>query len=1541
MNSKRLWVRTATCVALPFTMGALYAVRAPVRPLSRTPVFVPHHGQGSTELQFSSHTNGYSIYLTRTGATLETQRGAVQMTFVHGAPKSVEGAGPLPSRTNYFLGNDPAQWRTGLPNYSRVLYRSLYPGVDLLFYGGEEGLEYDLVLEPGADPGRIRLALERSQRVRLLPGGDLAIAAEGAEFILRKPKVYQEVNGVRKPVEGRYRVEGRSVVFQLGAYDRGRRLVIDPVLAYSTFFGGSSTDFGRAVAVDAHGNVYVAGYTGSADLPVTPGAYGTVFRGGTIDGFLAKYDASGALIYTTYLGGSGFDTIAGLAVDGLGNAYVTGSTQSVDFPVTSGAYSTSSCGGSDAFVTALNAQGNALLYSTYLGGTSLDQGTAIAVNANGEAFVAGTTDSADFPVTPHSYRTSYSGGYDVFVTHLNAAGTALVYSTYLGGSNFDEALGLALDGAGNAYVTGGTISTDFPVTVGAAQSSNSGLYDAFVTALDASGRGALYSTYLGGSGLDISAAIAADASGNVYITGYSFSPDYPVTPGAFQGKLAGLANAMVTKLSFSGAIVYSTFLGGSGQDVGRAIAVSPAGVVTIAGETFSTDFPVSANAFQSTSPSGDAALVATLSANGGALVYGSYLGGSSHQSAAGVALDVAGNLYITGDTQSPDFPVAHAAQPSLGGLTDTFVVKFSVQNPPPQLSLLTPDTALKNAGPTFLAATGSGFAPGASVQWTTPLGTQVVLPANFISTAQVQATAPASLFTTAGVAQVAILNPDNSLSGTRPFLIADSTQPAPALTSISPDTVAPNSPGFALTANGAGFKSGASVWWTGPGGAASTLPASFISAAQVQAAVPASLLTTPGIAQVAILNPGDTLSNTQPLLITANSPSPPVLNSISPSSAIVGSSAFTLTAAGGSYQPGASIWWTAPTGGSVALPATFTSSAQLQATVPASLLTTAGTAQVAILNPDFGLSGGKPFQIYNAGPQVVSVTPSSGAGVSQTFSLVFSDPLGAGDLQSAQMIINPAVSGNSSCYVWVDPVHRGVYLTNDTYNAWPGAALGSSGTLQNSQCAVNAGASSVALSGNTLTVNLALTFLPGYAGVKNIFGYATTAGGLNSGWQKLGSWTVPSGPQAISVTPASGSGISQTFSVVFLDPNGAADLTSAQVIVNPAVSGASSCYVWVDPVNKGIYMANDSYNAWPGTALGSPGTLQNSQCTVNAGASSVIFSGNMLTVNLALTFQASYVGAKNVFGYATTAGGQNSGWQKLGSWTVPSGPQAVSVAPVSGSGISQTFSVVFSDPNGAADLTSAQVIVNPAVSGLSSCYVWVDPVHKGVYLTNDTYNAWPGTALGSPGTLQNSQCKVDAGASNVSLSGDTLTVNVAISFEPGYAGAKNVFAYATTSGGQSTGWQKLGTWTVPAGPQAVSVAPSSGSGATATFSVVFADSSGAADLNSAQVIINPSVAGLSSCYVWVDPAHNSIYLTSDAYNSWPGTALGSSGTLHNSQCTVNAGMSSVVLSGDLLTVNLSLTFQPAYAGAMNVFGYATTVGGQNTGWQKLGTWTPH
>jgi hypothetical protein len=642
----------------------------------------------------------------------------LRMTFVgaNPAPRLV-GTEELPGRANYFIGNDPGKWRSNVPTYAKVQYKDVYPGIDLVYYGNQRQLEYDFVVSPGADPNRIRISFQGTDKLEVDAEGDLVLHTAAGPIRQRKPVIYQEVVGARREVSGGYALKGaHQVGFQVAMYDPSRPLVIDPALFYSTYLGGSGDDFGDGIAVDTSGNAYVTGQTASTNFPTTAGAAQSTFGGvngfGYGDAFVTKLDPTGsALVYSTYLGGSGDERGNGIALDAAGNAYIVGFTNSTNFPTTPGAFQTTYRGGSfDAFVAKLDAAGSTLVYATYLGGNSFDFGDAIAVDLAGSAYVTGSTDSTNFPTTVGAFQPAFGGTGplgvgDAFVAKLNPTGSALVYSTYLGGSGDDAGTGIAVDPTGSAYVGGNTHSTNFPTTPGAFQSAfGGGPFDAFVARLDPVGAVLVYSTYLGGSGDDEGFGLAIDASGNVYVTGSTTSTNFPTTPGAFQTSFGGVGSsgfgdAFVTELNPTGsALVYSTYLGGSDDDAGASIALDTSGNAYVTGWTASSNFPTTAGAFQAALAGGFDAFVTKLNPTGTTLVYSTYLGGSGDDFGFGIAVDALPNpnAYVTGDTASANFPTTpRAFQTTFGGGTDdAFVTKIA------NVELL--------PGPTTARVTGGG-----------------------------------------------------------------------------------------------------------------------------------------------------------------------------------------------------------------------------------------------------------------------------------------------------------------------------------------------------------------------------------------------------------------------------------------------------------------------------------------------------------------------------------------------------------------------------------------------------------------------------------------------------------------------------------------------------------------------------------------------------------------------------------------------------------------------------------------------------------------
>ena len=927
-------------------------------------MFEANLGQAEATAAFLGRGPGYAIHFDGDGISLVRGQDIVRMELKGALPPRISGVQPQEGRANYFIGK-PDQWITDVPLYAGVQYRGVYPGVDLVFYSGAGELEYDFTLAPGASASTINLVFRGIDEMRI-DGGDLVLKTGWGELRHRRPRVYQMRNGRRSEIAGRFVIRGpKEAGFETEPYPAGSTLVIDPVMVYGTYIGGTGADSAWAVAADSAGAAYVVGETSSVNFPKT---FTISNSSGNGDAFIVKLNPSGTgVLYATYFGGNSRDSARGVAVDSAGNAYITGFTYSPDFPATAGAYRSPSLGQPDAFAIKVNASGSALVYSALIGGAGSDFATSIAIDTSGSAYIAGYTSSVAFPVTSGGFQRSFGGGLqDAFVAKLNPSGSGLIYCTYLGGSGNDVANGIAVDAAGEAYIVGYTDSANFP-TRSPIYANYGGQGDAFVAKLTPAGDSLVFSTYLGGSLVDIATAVALDSSGNVYVTGATLSANFPVTGGAFQTLNQGSYDAFVSKIGSQGtSLLYSTYLGGEGSDQSSSIAVDANGTAYIAGFTYSFHCPLQ-SPIQSSTHGGQEAFATAVGPTGASLVWSTYLGGSGDDQAAGIAVDPAGSVYVAGSTFSNDFPTTSGAYRTVyAGDGDGFLVKL-------------------------------------------------------------------------------------------------------------------------------------------------------------------------------------------------------------------GSSA----------------------------------------------------------------------------PRAVSVAPSSGTGRSQTFSFVYSDPNGASDLASTQVVFNTAVNGVGACYINVDPTRGFAWLGNDGFTIWLGPiTLGAAGSLQNSQCVLNGIGSSVVSAGNTLTLDLALTFQATFIGAKNVYAYAQSAGGLTSAWPQLGTWTLSNQPPLpVSVMPSSGTGRSQTFSVVYSDPNGVTDLASTQVVFNTAVNGIAACYINVDPTHGFAWLGTDGFTSWMGPiTLGAAGSLQNSQCILNGAGSSVAPAGNTVTLNLALTFQATFVGTKNVYAYAQSAGGLTSAWPQLGTW---------------------------------------------------------------------------------------------------------------------------------------------------------------------------------------------------------------------------------------------------------------------------------------------------
>ncbi len=1049
--------------------------------------------------------NGGNAHLSFTGASARSE------------PRGEVASG---SKTIYYIGSAKT-WRSD-SHFERVRYSGIYPGIDLVFVTAAGQLEYNFEISPQADPGVIRIHYEGSP-MDLTRAGDLEMHTGDAVITQRRPLAFQKVRGQRVPVACAYLVKGdHEVGLGLGAYDHVEALFIDPVLNFSSYLGGSGFDSIYAAATDAQGNLYVTGESSSGSI-TNPSIVARSSRGA----FVAKLNSTATQVLdTVYLGGGAYDSGRGIALDTSGNIYVTGVTESSNFPVTTGAFLTHAPGSQDAFVAKFST-GFVLQYSTYLGGGTADLGLAIAVDSTGAAYVTGQTESPSFPVSAGAFQKSYQGGIsDCFISKLNPAGSALAYSTFLGGSALDLCAGIALDAAGNAYVAGTTSSTSFPLA-GPLQSSLLGTTSAFISKINATGSALVYSTYLGGSLIDSAAAIAVDSTGAAYVTGDTASFDFPTTLGVFQTGLNGQYNAFVSKLSpAGGSLVYSTLVGGSGSDAGTSIAVDSVGRAVIGGYTSSSNFPTS-GAIQTAFHGAFDAFGTVLDPAGATLVFSSYFGGSGDDRGYAVAVTPANKLYLAGITSSSNFPVAAAIQTGLSMAPDAFVLGTSYVAGVPSVVSASPSS-------------GSGLSQTFTLQYSDTAGAANLQYVWVYFTASLANPDSQSclLYYNVTPNRINLLNDAGTtwLTAT-PGTAATTLTNSQCSLNVTAMTVTPN--GNALTlklsmtfkAAYAGAKntymyasdvSGSNSGWQQEG------TWTVLAAAGTPATVSASPSLGSGLSQTFTLQYSDTAgaANLQYvwMYFTASLANPDSLScllyyNVAPNQINL------LNDAG-------TAWLTATAGTA----STTLTNSQCSLNVTAITVTKSGNTLTLKLAMTFAAAyaGAKNTYMYasdvsgsNSGwqqegtwtvlaaagiPANVSVAPSSGSGLSQTFTLQYSDTSGAANLQYVWVYFTASLANpnSQSCLLYYNVAPNQINLLNDAGTTWLTATPGTaSTTLTNSQCSLNVTAMTVTPNGNVLTLKLPMTFKAAYAGAKNTYMYASDLSGSSSGWQQEGTWTVP------------------------------------------------------------------------------------------------------------------------------------------------------------------------------------------------------------------------------------------------------------------------------------------------------------------------------------------------------------------------------------------------------------------------------------------------
>ncbi|MCG3165775.1 MAG: hypothetical protein POELPBGB_01550 [Bacteroidia bacterium] len=701
--------------ALSTLFNPAHAKKSDYKIVNPQSVFIENKGQWPEQVLFLTRLNGLDAWITREGIVYDFYRtqsnspgyekletfisersGHIVKVFMQNASlPSAKGEKKINTYYNYIIGNNPSAWASNVGLYHEVCLKNIYDGIDQRYYFEGDNIRYDYIIQPGAELNQIKFTVDGSEKVFVNEMNELVFTTRFGEVKQAGLFAYQQVNGEKQQVNCSFIQEGKTITFESADYNKTLPLIIDP-LVYSTYIGGTGEEsLLYSLDVDGAGNVYVTGRTSSADYPTTTGAYDEINNGGPHDVYITKLNAAGsALVYSTFVGGSGMDWGYSLKTDGNGNVYVTGDTYSSDFPTTSGVISETLNGLGDAYVLKLNAAGNALDFSTFIGGSGVESGKSLALDANGNTYITGTTQSYDFPVTSGAYDETVNGSgntpYDAFVVKINATATGFLYSTYLGGtsSNGENGIAITIDADGNAYVAGTTHSSDFPVTSGAYDESFNSLnntYDIFIAKLNAAGNALVYSTFIGTATSENVNAITIDANGNAYITGGA-PINFPTTSGAYDQTFGGGGDAFVTKLNAAGtALVFSTYLGGAFYENSKDIKLDAAGNIIITGTTASAAFPTVAGAYDQTyndnGSYGDVFL-SVFNSSGSSLLYSTFIGGSNKEFGGSLFADANGNVYLTGETVSSDFPVTSGCfdETYNAGTDDLFILKINLSD---------------------------------------------------------------------------------------------------------------------------------------------------------------------------------------------------------------------------------------------------------------------------------------------------------------------------------------------------------------------------------------------------------------------------------------------------------------------------------------------------------------------------------------------------------------------------------------------------------------------------------------------------------------------------------------------------------------------------------------------------------------------------------------------------------------------------------------------------------------------------------------------
>ncbi len=1184
----------------------------------------------------------------------------------------------------------------------------------------------------------------------------------------------------------------------------------------------------------------------------------------------------------------------------------------------------------------------AIGYSGVFGGSGTSLGAAMTVDGTGAVYVAGSSDSADFPMAASILPRA--GGVDGVVFKLEGSTGRLLWANYVGGSGDDRVHALTLGADGGLFAAGATTSANFPLA-GAAAVSNRGGSDAFLMKFSADGSRLEFSTCLGGTSTDSAFALARSATG-VWIGGQTASANMPVLGGP-QTALRGAADGFLARYSSGGALEFSTFLGGSGDELIRAIAVTPAGDPIVGGSTSSTDLALPAGAFQGSLRGALDGFVLKLSAVNGQTLAGTYLGGGGGTSGAperveAIAVDAMQNVYAAGFTPSGDFPAPGAWLGTLGGVRDGFLAKLH-----PGLNGMAWGTFLGGGGQELiqsLALLGDGRVAvgGSTTSVNFPLQDAVVSAYRGAGDGFVTVFTPDGLavpFSTyiGGSSPDAVYavaaGPGNSLiavgqsgspdlplrglaappagSALRVFVTRISLGPAPAVESVTPST-------------GTGSQSFFNVVVSHPEGGSQI--------ASVELAIGDLLAGGPNCRVVWTAGSGAMWVTPEPGF--QKSPVTPGADSASAGAACV------LSGLGSSVSIGGS---SVTLRFNLAFSRNFAGSRTISANAVGSSGAESGFAPVGVWQvPDAS----------NLPPSIVSVAATPAQGSAAVFSATASDSNGSGDIARVRILIGASAAEAGACAVEFDRL-AGVYrLVNDAGTGWFTARPGEAVTLANSACQLRVASSVVSTQATALTVNFDVALTGPFSALRNVYALVSDTAGAQTPYTQAGTFLytagTPSAPLFVSLTPAAGTGPAQRFSLVYTDGNGAPDIRTLRVRIHSTAQDAGGCSFEVDRTAALIRLRDDSGTVWTWGAIGSAAPLANSQCEVKPATVVLTAESTQVRLEIDVGFRASFNGSRTVWTSGEDLSGLSSGWVQSGSFNVAivvsQAPVALSVSPSSGSGPSLAAMLTVSDANGALDIATVRLLINSQQTAAGGCYIAFNRQTAQLSLASDSGTGSSSAGAGTAAVLANSQCSVNAAGVLFAISGSQLIVSLQITFKAGFNGSKLVWANATDAGGLTGDSPLLGSFTVAvpvnSPPAAVSVTPASGSGPSQVFTVTWTDTNGGADIDRAEVLIASVQAASWGCYLQVRPALGTVSLASDDGAAWTSVQAGSSSaSAANSQCTLRGAGTSIQVSGTSLVAVLDISFKAGFNGAKSIWANALDQSGLFSPSPLLGAFT--